>query len=402
MSTGGVAGMPGLEIDLVLERAMARRRQLADRRWSGTSILVSLAIHCALLALGTIVVFEATSGVRSHGSDVVINFDAPGEGLGTRAPGPVGTAGAGGGGVKSLARSASEFMESRGGELALLAGAVSAERAARQNEPATMPAGVSSTRDASTVSGLSNVGGLSDFERLFATGEGQSSGTNGANGESVSGGGVGGGQGVSFAGLGSSTARSVVYAVDCSGPMVTSLPMVMNEVRKSVSRLGPTQKFGVVLFHREGERAMVESFAPLLVRATPSAQARLGEWLNAAEPRGKSSPLVGLESAIALKPDAVFLLSRSIDRSGGGVWDAGMDAILQRLDQLNPRTSDGKRPMLIQTIQFLDEDPTGTLQAIGEQHGTFAAGEVGGASTPGASSTRGYRVIRRNEELIGK
>jgi hypothetical protein len=143
----------------------------------------------------------------------------------------------------------------------------------------------------------------------------------------------------------------------------------------------------VVLFRRIGdEKSGGESFAPVLVRATPSAKQLLHDWLAAIEPVGKSSPLAGLEIALSLKPDAVFLLSRSIQRSDGNVWELGLDATMGRLEQLNPvqgGIAGPRRPVLIQTIQFLDEDPTGIMQAIGQRHG-------GG---------NGYRVVKRQQDL---
>lgn len=193
--------------------------------------------------------------------------------------------------------------------------------------------------------------------------------------------------GVRFAGLGASNARAVVYVVDASGPMVTSLPRVLEEVVRSADQLSPMQKFGVVLFRETEDGSGVEMFSPVLVRATPTAKRRLAEWLGAVEPRGASNPLAGLEAALAMKPDAVFLLSRSIARSGGGVWNHGIDATLARLDELNPPLPSSRGPVrravLIQTIQFLDDDPTGIMQAIGARHGQGA----------------GYRVVRRGEDL---
>lgn len=189
---------------------------------------------------------------------------------------------------------------------------------------------------------------------------------------------------VTFGGLGASDVRSVVYVVDASGPMVTSLPIVMEELERSVGRLSPTQKFGVVIFRATANQPAAESFAPVLVRATPSAKQLLSQWLSRVEPAGRSSPLAGLELGLTLKPDAVFLLSRSIQRSGGGVWEQGLDATMARLEQLNPtRPGTTRRPVLIQTIQFLDDDPTGILQAIGQRHG-------GGV---------GYRLVRRQQDL---
>lgn len=214
------------------------------------------------------------------------------------------------------------------------------------------------------------------------------------------------GRPVAFGGLGSSSARSVVYVVDASGPMVTSLPLVIAAVERSVARLSPSQKFGVVLFRTldsfdaedappNGERVGTELFTPILVRATPLAKQRLSAWLKTIKPMGRSNPLDGLEHALALKPEAVFLLSRSINRTGGGVWDQGLDATLDRLDQLNPvgRWSH-RRPVVIKTIQFVDEDPTGIMQAIGEQHSPSPQ-----PGTPAAKSDRGYTVVKRAEDL---
>jgi hypothetical protein len=199
---------------------------------------------------------------------------------------------------------------------------------------------------------------------------------------------AGGATSVTFGGLGASSVSSVVYVVDCSGPMVTSLPMVIAELERSVGRLSPSQRFGVVLFRRATDGGPgAESFAEILVRATPTAKALLHNWLVAAEPSGRSSPLAGVELALSLKPDAIFLLSRSIQRSGGGVWELGLDATMSKLEQLNPVRSGllgSGRPVLIQTIQFLDEDPTGIMQAIGTRHG-------GGA---------GYRVVKHQQDLI--
>ncbi len=205
-------------------------------------------------------------------------------------------------------------------------------------------------------------------------------------------------QAITFAGLGASNARSVLYVVDASGSMVTSLPFVIAEVERSVGGLSPTQRFGVVLFRRSaGESdasapSTVEVFAPVLVRATPSARARLHEWLATVHPSGRSAPLLGLERALSYQPDAIFLLSRSIERSGGNAWEFGMSETLARLDTLNP-TSATRRPILIQTIQFLDDDPTGIMQEIGRLHGAHAG--------PDGRTIAGYRLIRRGEDLGG-
>lgn len=211
---------------------------------------------------------------------------------------------------------------------------------------------------------------------------------------------IGASAGVTFAGLEAQQARSVVYVVDASGPMVTSLPLVLAEVRRSVAALAPTQRFSVVLFRdpamENGEGVAVDQseprtlvFEPRLVDATPRQVGRLADWLSQVTPRGRSNPLDGLRAAIALKPQVIFLLTRSIERSGGGQWELGRAKTLDELDRLNPvDPATGRRKIVIKTIQFLDHDPTGTMQSIAEAQGA-------GRGEPG------YRVLT-GEELRGR
>src|ERR1043165_8588402 len=121
-------------------------------------------------------------------------------------------------------------------------------------------------------------------------------------------------------------------------------------------------------------------------------------------PVGRSNPLDGLRLALRLQPDAVFLLSRSIRRSGGGtgdgtgaaavgasvgggsgggggdgrgaaaigdsvggVWGRGKAEIMAELDKLNPKRGEQRR-VVIKAIQFLEEDPTGPMPAVGDEH----------------------------------
>jgi hypothetical protein len=195
--------------------------------------------------------------------------------------------------------------------------------------------------------------------------------------------------GATFAGLGTRQAASVVYVVDASGAMVTSLQFVLAELERSVRNLSSAQKFQVVLFR---DRTSIHGgtsfdvFTPpgvrperaQLVSATPANKAALSQWLKDIRPTGRSNPIDGLRRGLAFEPDAIFLLSRSIRRSGGelsaespgGVWGRPTVETLAELDRLNPRRMlSGKRRVVIKAIQFLEEDPTGTMQAIGQEHG---------------------------------
>jgi len=200
-------------------------------------------------------------------------------------------------------------------------------------------------------------------------------------------------QGATFAGMGAKRAASVVYVVDASGAMITSLKFILAELERSVRNLSSGQKFQVVLFRERtgGGASLYDVFSPrgnpsreTLLPATPANKAALREWLKTIIPTGRSNPLDGLRRGLSFEPDAVFLLSRSIRRSGGaagdgtgaaaigesasGVWGRGKAEIMAELERLNPQRG-GRRRAVIKAIQFLEEDPTGTMQAIGESHG---------------------------------
>jgi hypothetical protein len=184
---------------------------------------------------------------------------------------------------------------------------------------------------------------------------------------------------VSFAGVEGARAKRVVYVVDASGAMTSSLKFVKEELIRSIARLDPSQSFQIIVI-----RNPIEQFADGLVPATGPVRMRAAAWLETIQPSGRSDPLPGLEAALRLKPELVFLLTRSIRRSGTNAeWGQGSAATLDALDRLNPvDLHTGQRPAVIKAIQFLDDDPTGLLQDIARLHG----------DGPGS-----YRVLRIHE-----
>lgn len=193
----------------------------------------------------------------------------------------------------------------------------------------------------------------------------------------------------SFAGVKAERARKVVYAVDVSGAMVADLKFVLEELERNVARLEADQEFQVVLFRdplasseteTPGELpdlSMLAAYAdwvgertalPSLVPADPTRKAQLRDLVRKASCGGPSNPLTGLRLAISMKPDVVFLLSRSIRRSGT-TWGPGDEAVLAALDKANPVGPGGTRGITIRTIQFGERDPSGLMDRIAAEHG---------------------------------
>ena len=199
--------------------------------------------------------------------------------------------------------------------------------------------------------------------------------------------GAGGGTlSVAFAGLEATgeQAKSIVYVVDASGPMVSTLPEVFGELMRSVDALQPTQQFGVVLFRDNGVSTHA-LFAGQLRDATPSNRTALRGWLTSVNAAGRSNPMDGLRTGLSLRPQALFLLSRSIPRGPGNPWDVGSDTTMTELEALNPAGLGGRRLTVVKTVQFLEPDPTGVMERIGRLHGGSER------------SALPYRVLRREE-----
>ncbi|MBL8745865.1 MAG: hypothetical protein JNK58_05850 [Phycisphaerae bacterium] len=180
---------------------------------------------------------------------------------------------------------------------------------------------------------------------------------------------------VRFAGLGVSNATKIIYVVDASGSMVSTFPIVLNYLERSVSRLARTQRFQIIFYGREAYQPAphpgdIDDGAHWrLIRATPDNVRSVLDWIRRIVPGGRSNPIPALRLALNMEqPDAVFLLSNVI--TGAGQWEAGKEAILKEIDTLNPideRT--GRRRTVIKTLQFLEEDPADILKAIGQAHG---------------------------------
>ncbi|HVZ94753.1 MAG TPA: hypothetical protein VG797_09605 [Phycisphaerales bacterium] len=184
---------------------------------------------------------------------------------------------------------------------------------------------------------------------------------------------------VRFAGVGASNAESIIYVVDASGSMVSTFKYVLARLERSVEKLASTQRFQVIFFQRGDAIAAPhpeddQTLRPKrLIRASRDNVRAVMTWARSVTCAGMGDPIKALQTALALKPDAVFVLSSAT--TSATIRGLDKEKVLDELDRLNPvdrRT--GRRDVMIKTIQFMDPDPAEILKSIGEKFGGGAEG----------------------------
>jgi hypothetical protein len=121
---------------------------------------------------------------------------------------------------------------------------------------------------------------------------------------------LGDGDSVDFFGL-SARGKSFVFVIDCSGSMSGQRwSLTKQELFKSLDSLTPDKAFLVLLYNSD-TWAMFNTRAKdtFLVEATKEKIAAAKRWVNNQMPRGSTFPRFAMESALSLRPDAIFLLS---------------------------------------------------------------------------------------------
>ncbi len=117
-----------------------------------------------------------------------------------------------------------------------------------------------------------------------------------------------------------------VYVVDCSGSMIDDdrLTRAVMELRRSVMALEVPQRFEVIFYNAE---SIPMPGGPIPRPADLTAKNQLRAWLQIIEPDGGTDPRPALKQAIAMRPDAIFLLSDG----------AFPDGTVEMVAQLNTR-----------------------------------------------------------------
>lgn len=167
--------------------------------------------------------------------------------------------------------------------------------------------------------------------------------------------------------------HKVVFILDISGSMdenayagtggrLTRFERARRELVRTISQLYAEQEFVVLLFSSDC-RPMFNS--PLkkveFLAATPPHKRRIAEWLESIEPGGGTDPRTSLQTALALYPDAIFLLSDGEFRIGR----AGRigEKVIRMVRGLNAHR------IPIHTIAYQDQRSRHTLERIADDSG---------------------------------
>lgn len=100
--------------------------------------------------------------------------------------------------------------------------------------------------------------------------------------------------------------RVFIYVVDCSGSMgdAARLARAKSELRRSVGALQWPQRYHVIFYN---DRPIDLPGGPLAADA--GSKRKLTSWLGRIAADGETDPREAMRQALALRPDAVFLLS---------------------------------------------------------------------------------------------
>lgn len=172
--------------------------------------------------------------------------------------------------------------------------------------------------------------------------------------------------GVGMFGLGGN-AMTVVYCVDASGSMVDSFNFVINELKDSLRKLSPQQRFNVVFF-QAGSALEVPIPNRGMKKGTIQNIKLVSDWISTESrnvvPHGSTDPIKAVTLALSFKPDLVYILSDNI--TGRGRYQIDQKDLLKLIEDTKKQQHSTTR---INTIQFLYPDPLGTLKLVSEKNG---------------------------------
>jgi hypothetical protein len=145
------------------------------------------------------------------------------------------------------------------------------------------------------------------------------------------------------------SARSVVYAVDCSGSMATrnSFEVAKRELLTSLKQLPPDARFAVLLYNLQARVLIDDQGNKGLMAASASNQKRVQSQIAKIEPYGGTDHMLALRRALALKPEVIVFLT-----DGDLLTNFEVDELLWAMGR-PPKPGAGASPALVAAFRGL-------------------------------------------------
>ena len=153
-----------------------------------------------------------------------------------------------------------------------------------------------------------------------------------------------------------------MFLVDASGSLVDSMPLVIEELKKTIDQLDGQQRFGVIFF--QGDKA-IEVPPSGLKPAGFEARQRAKAWINPSAgrivPGGRCNPGEALRMAAAYRPDLIWIFADTI--TGDAAKQMDRQSLFALMQELDPSAT-----MQINATQFFYKDPENTLRELTQAH----------------------------------
>jgi uncharacterized protein with von Willebrand factor type A (vWA) domain len=162
--------------------------------------------------------------------------------------------------------------------------------------------------------------------------------------------------GVQFFGTVPAVPKRIVFVIDHSGSMTDSIPLVKQELKRSVRSLRPNQAFWITFFSSGSSLDLPTGEAKLLA-ATEANKAAAYEFIDGIVAVGQTDPKGAIQKAFDRQPDVIYILT-------GGDFEPQVADLIAKLNV--------KKEVIVNTICFIYSDGEPLMKKIAEaNNGTY-------------------------------
>lgn len=177
-------------------------------------------------------------------------------------------------------------------------------------------------------------------------------------------------KGAEFFGV-KASGKKFVFVVDSSNSMRNGkFDAAKEELEYAIRRLSPEQLFYVVFFDQDAEKMILPPDVEPPTNVVPATSKNISgfvKWMGTVKNEQKTNPYEAVKFALALKPDAIYILS------DGKFTDRGQTVRFLKEENILDDPINGRRPRaIIHTIAFWQRDGEEAMQDIAKTHqGTY-------------------------------